>query len=93
MAPGRLLLAALAAASVACASADNIAIPWVFYGLLPSNSQQDPNIVTHLPPGMSFLGPDAIGYFVRWCVVVDERRNKLSRNATMHLQGTTCARG
>jgi hypothetical protein len=35
-------------------------------GLLPSNSQQDPEIVTALPPGMSNLDPAALGYFVRW---------------------------
>ena len=67
MAPvSRLLLAALGAALCAGAAAGNLAIPWVAYGLLPSNSQQDPAIVTALPPGMSNLDPAALVYFVRW---------------------------
>ena len=67
MAPAaRLLLAALGAALCAVASAGNLAIPWVAYGLLPSNSNQDPAIVTALPPGMSNLDPAALVYFVRW---------------------------
>ena len=67
MAPNsRLLLATLCAALCAGASAGNLAIPSVAYGLLPSNSQQDPAIVTALPPGMSNLDPAALVYFVRW---------------------------
>ena len=62
----RLLLAALGAVICAGASAGNLAIPSVAYGLLPSNSQQDPAIVTALPPGMSNLDPAALVYFVRW---------------------------
>ena len=67
MAPvSRLLLAALGAVLCADASAGNLAIPVVAYGLLPSNSGQDPAIVTALPPGMSNLDPAALVYFVRW---------------------------
>ena len=62
----RLLLAALGAVLCAGASAGNLAIPGIAYGLLPSNSQQDPAIVTALPPGMSNLDPAALVYFVRW---------------------------
>ena len=62
----RLLLTALGAVLCAGVSAGNLAIPFVAYGLLPSNSQQDPAIVTALPPGMSNLDPAALVYFVRW---------------------------
>jgi hypothetical protein len=71
MAPASKVLAlALAAACAGSASAASLAIPGWAYGLLPRNSNQDPAVVTELPPGINTFDFQSNIYFIRWCACV-----------------------